>query len=117
MGGGLSKDQPGILKTFIQAILRKLKELGFWTMYVNADNDIFKNVIRMFVALAYVPVDEVHAAFNILSRHAMNMYPDDGRYGDLPISPFITYFMNTWMGPNGGAGGKFKLQFWNVRES
>ena len=86
-------------------------------MYVNADNDIFKNVIRMFVALAYVPVEEVHTTFDILSRHAMNMYPDDGRYGDLPIAPFITYFSNTWMGPPGSGGGKFKLQFWNVRES
>ena len=93
-----------------QAILRKVfsREIGYKTKYMT--DETFRTVIKMFVALAYVPVDQVQAVAQVLFRHALAQFPEEA------MERFIQYFQFTWTGVGGSDGGRFKLEFWNVRD-
>ena len=86
-----------------------LKKLGFWKRFQDPMHEQFRTVIKMFGALAYCPVDQVQAAYDALSRYATNLYPD--------ITSYTEYFTRTWIGPPGSGGGRYKLNFWNIREA
>ena len=93
-----------------QAILRKVfsTELGYKKKYMT--DEVFRTVIKMFPSLAYVPVQHVQAVAQELFRHALTLFPEES------MEKFIQYFQFTWTGVAGSEGGRFKLDFWNVRD-
>ena len=99
-----------------QALLSKVKELGYWELYIGED-PAFKNVIHLYAAMPYVPLDKIHDVYAILSQHAQTLFPDNCPFGTRSITPFNNYFSRTWVGTPGSAGGLFKHCFWNVREA
>ena len=95
-----------------QAIIRKCSELGLKTLY--RDNEDFTIHVRMLMALAFMPADEVPAAFEIVKAN----WPATG-------IELLQYFENTYV--NGtvlrGSGDTtvrrlpmFPPTLWNVRD-
>ena len=84
------------------------KEIGFYEIYFDSDDDSFKVVIKMWCFLSTVPVDEVHNAVDELTPHTLILFPE--------TTNFILYFTRTWTGLRGSDGGRFKLRFWNIRD-
>ena len=83
-------------------------KLGFYELYFYSENDNFKIVVKCWCSLAYVPIPEVHNSVTILTRWTLRQYPT--------MDGFIIYFVKTWCGLPGSNGGRFKLEFWNIRD-
>ena len=99
-----------------QALIKKLKELGYWEIYIGEDPTL-KEVIHMYAAMPYVPLEKIHEVYAVLSQHAQTLFPDHSPLGEPSITPFNNYFSRTWIGTPGSDGGLFKHRFWNVREA
>ena len=87
-----------------QSVYRKIQECGFQRRY-QEDSD-FALKLRMLPALAFVPVEEVVDAFEIL----MDFLP-------LEISPVAEYFENTYVGRRQRRGRRepiFNIHIWNM---
>jgi hypothetical protein len=71
-----------------QCIYRRIQLVGMKTQY-DSDPD-FQHKIKLFIALAFVPVEYVTNAFDILLDNEDLCYTD--------IKPLIEYFEQTWIG-------------------
>ncbi len=97
----------GCLFHFGQSIWRKICELGKRVQYNNDSR--FAMRVKCFIALAFLPIDDVVTNFEDLSDN-----------DDIP-SEFITYFERTYIGIVRGRGSRrrreepiFPVEIWNV---
>ena len=72
---------------FCQAVLKKVQALGLQAVYQN-DDDV-RDIIRSLTALAFLPIEQVQPAFNLLHDEQIENYPD---FADL-----FAYFEDTWI--------------------
>jgi hypothetical protein len=87
---------------FQQCLYRKLQELGYSRLY-DTDKHFAKRV-RMFAALAFVPVRSVRRYAIALLGYA---------YG-AELQQFARYFEETWLGEAvGAAAARFPVPLWN----
>ena len=80
---------------FTQCIYRKIKQTGLSSLYLNNDN--FRLFIRLIMALAFLPDDEVLASFLIFEQFVQNK----AKF----LIPFCEYFRRTWL---------VNIPLWNV---
>lgn len=73
-----------------QAIYRNVQAKGLQTMYQN--DEACEEFVKMVIALAYVPVEDVKYAFNQLKKE--QFYRDN----KAKLSPLLDYVKNTWFG-------------------
>lgn len=78
-----------------QANYRKIQELGLTCRYAGSSN--FRLVVRILMALAFLPINEVNRAFEILDQIIRENIADLGK--------FLDYFQTQWM---------FLINQWNV---
>lgn len=99
--------QSGCFYHFSQCIYRKVQEHGLQNDYIQEDFSIF---IRMMAAIAFVPVDDVVAAFDTLIDTG---YPDHAE-------PVVNYFEDNFIGRPDRRGHRrnpvFPLTLWNVNQ-
>jgi hypothetical protein len=80
--------QHGCFFHFAQAVHRHVGQMGFIPRY-NNPNDDFRNSVKCFIALAFVPADWVVWYYQALLHHVS---------GDPDLVRFANdYFYNTWM--------------------
>lgn len=77
----------GCLFHFAQCIWQKLSELGFKTLYNNCQH--FETLVNYMVAIALVPPDMMHNAWNIILQEARRTNTD--------ITSLLQYFYRTWL--------------------
>ena len=90
-----------------QNVYRHIVAEGFKVRY--HEDDIFSIKLRSFIALAFLPINEVADAFD-------ELVDDD----DIP-QPIVSYFENSYIGPVRGRGDrrrrldpKLSIESWNV---
>lgn len=103
---------------FNKNIIHQLGQKGLKTRY---EKDIeFAHEIRMLMALAYVPVDQVVEAFEYFERNSKTLNPS-AQENDSNVHDFMKYFVDHYIGRlkrNGGRGKPtFSLDLWKVNES
>jgi len=94
-----------------QSVLRKVNEIGMKVAYEN-DDDV-RGHVRCLAALAFVPVDDVEEAFDLLAE---DMPPHDN------MNELLSFFEHTYIrgrrlrGRNAGFGQPlFSPEIWNQR--
>ena len=93
-----------------KAVIEKVcsTALGFYRRYFYSDDDAFKVCVKLWPSLATVPIKDMHIAVADLTRHTLLLFPD--------MNGFIMYFTENWSGIPGSNGGRFHLEFWNIRD-
>jgi hypothetical protein len=90
---------------FQQCLYRKLQELGYSRLYDT--NKHFAKRVRMFAALAFVPVRSVRRYANQLLGYADSV-------DSVELQQFARYFEETWLGEAvGGDAARFPVSLWN----
>ncbi|KRX74713.1 hypothetical protein T06_5189 [Trichinella sp. T6] len=79
---------------FCQAVLRKVADLGLRTRYLHEAE--IKTIIKMLLATAFLPLDEVPDAVDLLGRDVTGS-----------VAALFEYFREEWMTPN-------RMPLWNV---
>jgi hypothetical protein len=79
---------------FVNAVFRQIQRLGLVVAY--RDDEYIRSNARKLMALAFVPIDKLEAAFRLISREAPRS-----------LQPLIEYFDRYWM-------TKVKWSLWNV---
>jgi len=79
---------------FVNAVFRQIQRLGLVVAY--RDDECIRSNARKLMALAFVPIDKLEAAFRLISREAPRS-----------LQPLIEYFDRYWM-------TKVKWSLWNV---
>jgi hypothetical protein len=92
-----------------QAIWRKCQQLGMEPRYAAEEN--FRNVVKMFTALAFCSLDHVVERFNDLAEHFIDTCGEVQAHQD-----FLEYYERTWIG-RPGRRPLFPREMWNCRES
>ncbi len=103
----LREEFPGIEITgcfyhYMQSLYRRIQGDGLAQAYANEEE--FAVQCRLFGALAFVPLNDVQAAFD-----AVRQQPDF----DPRLRPFLNYYEDTWLGRN-GVNARFPPHLWNV---
>ena len=83
-------------------------KIGLYNHYFNPEDDTFRTIVKLWPSLAYVPVEAVSDVAAELSTHTLSIFQI--------LIEFVVYFFDTWVGPPGAEGGRFKKSFWNVRK-
>lgn len=111
-------DVHGCIFHFAQNIWAHVQQQGLQTKYTE-DEDFALN-IRMLIALAYVPKEQVIAAFEELMN--MDFYEDnpDNEYNQ-EIQNLFTYFESTYIGAFNRLGQRkspmYSIDTWNVYDA
>lgn len=95
---------------FRQSAYRKIQSMGLKSKY---DSDETLNYqIKLLLSLAFVPVENVGKAFDIL--HHANIFTEEAK-------PFVTYFQETWLGQTAikckRRNPVFPLDLWNCHDA
>ncbi|XP_076808608.1 uncharacterized protein LOC143451766 [Clavelina lepadiformis] len=89
-----------------QSLWRKIQENGLQRLYVQDDN--IRMALKMLLALAFLPVDEVSDAFDELVAD----YPAE-------VIPLVNYFEDNYVGRRNRRGDRrqplFPVHMWSVR--
>lgn len=95
---------------FRQCMYRRIQHLGMKKRYDS--NTDFQHKVKLFIALAFVPIEYVSKAFDIL------VHSED--VGCVYIKPFLDYFEETWVGKRNPNGSRrqpvFPHSLWNFYE-
>ena len=93
-----------------QCIWRKIQSLGLTAAYRESDEK-FALSAKSMAAVAFVPVADVHAAFEELIS---------GANFDPRMEEVVEYFENTWLGRQSALGSRqepiFPVELWNMYE-
>lgn len=91
---------------FGQSLWRKIQENGLQQLYVQEEN--VRMALKMLLALAFLPVDEVSDAFDELVAD----YPPE-------LMPFVNYFEDNYVGRRNRRGDRrhplFPIHMWSVK--
>lgn len=87
---------------FINSLLKRIKKLGLQKLY-NKDKQ-FNQTIRKYIALCFIPIDQVHNFHGIIVGEINNITNEDVKAG---LLQFNEYFERVWM------DGKYLISDWN----
>lgn len=100
---------------FSQSCWRKLQDVGLRNDYI--DNEGLRVLVRSFVTLAFLPLDQVTPAFEVLEETA------ETYYRDIPLlEEFVSYFEQVYIGRHTTTRHRtrrtprYPAHIWNVRE-
>ena len=93
-----------------KAVIEKVcsTQMGFYRRYFDPEDESFRTCIKLWPSLSTVPIVDMHIAVNDLTRHTLLLFPE--------LNDYVMYFTETWAGLPGGNGGRFHLEFWNIRD-
>lgn len=102
----------GCLFHYSQCIMRHLKMSGFQVEFNT--NDEFALHIKMIIALAFVPLNKVVQAYEILM--SLEFFQSHAH----ELAEFLQYYKSTWIGEqrrNGRDSALFPIELWNCYSS